>query len=130
MQRGDLLSAAYVEAAAAWARAVLEKGSAEELRPPAATDLTEELAGCFGLSPVERRILDLALGVDRSSAAARLVRERSGRGRPTVALLGELLRRAAVHHRLPARHHDAGSENRSRRGIPHPLFFGELQGRQ
>ncbi len=67
MKRADLSSAAYVTAAGVWAEAALAGGS-----PPEASvrsELVEELATCFRLAPMEQRVIDLVIGVERSLAA-------------------------------------------------------------
>src|SRR5262249_56208163 len=76
-----------------WAESLLAKraGRAQPAEPPASTEILDELVTRFGLAPLERALVDLVHGVERSLAAGRMVRELSGRGRLTVELARALL---------------------------------------
>ncbi len=91
MRRGDTSSEAYVKAAIAWAGDVLGALASGGAPPAPATPPDSDgralVAARFRLSPLEGRLLDLLLGLERSLDAGRRLRELSGRARPTVLFL-------------------------------------------
>ena len=95
MTRGDLLSETYTAEAASWAETLLSGGRVEEANLTR-TDAMQDLVARFGLGENERRVLDLAFGVERSPSAGRLLRDLAGRARLTVGVLGRVLGEDAV----------------------------------